>query len=121
LKYNEFVKTTDLSDKNAQFYLDGMYEEQGELAGIFKRIRRGDFGEEPKMMLAKSDDVLNRIIFEFPEVFEAIVKELGDRDWYSEGFRNFLGITKEYQDEINQRKLNKREEDGTLMGHGDDR
>ena len=42
-KYEEFVKTTDISDHYFQFYLDGMNEENGEISGVFKRMRRGDY------------------------------------------------------------------------------
>ena len=48
MDYQEFVKSTDISNCNLQFYVDGMTEESGEISGIFKRVRRGDYGEQAK-------------------------------------------------------------------------
>ena len=45
-EYEEFIKTTDLkidSEDDLQFYLDGYDEEHGEIHGVIKRMRRGDY------------------------------------------------------------------------------
>ena len=121
MDYDEFVKTTDLSNHDLQFYLDGMSEEHGELMGVFKRVRRGDYGKEAKAGIEDSIRGIEWVINNFPEVKKAIQKELGDYGWYKTRFIQESGWTRELIDSINQDKLTNRKYKGKIMGHGDER
>ena len=70
MDYFDFVKTTDISNHDLQFYLDGMNEENGEISGVLKRVRRGDFGKEPKRLIEKLG--INYIVLNFPDIKLAI-------------------------------------------------
>lgn len=118
-KYEEFVKTSDLSNHGLQFYLDGMTEEHGELVGIFKRVRRGDYGGEAKKLIETYG--LKYIIDSYPEVSDAVQKELGDYQWYYTRLVQECGWNRELIDKVNLEKLTKRVKTGTLMGRGDNR
>jgi len=114
------VKTTDLSDHDLQFYLDGMSEEHGELFGVFKRMRRGDYGEFTKSLFKKKKQLGEILNIDY-DALEDVVKEIGDRHWYETRFLQELGLSWEYIEKSNQDKLEKRKETKTLMGHGDNR
>lgn len=121
MNYEDFVKTTDISNHDLQFYLDGMTEEHGELMGVFKRVRRGDYGKVAKTAMEDPTRGIRWIIEKFPEVKKAIQKELGDYGWYKTRFIQECGWTGELIDSINQRKLTNRKKEGVIMGHGDER
>lgn len=118
--YEKFVKTTDKSDNNdLQFYLDGMSEEGGEVSGIFKRIRRGDYGRDSKLGISMKG--LHWVILHNTKIRDDILKEIGDRHWYTTRFLQQIGASWALVETINQTKLTKREETGTILGRGDDR
>ncbi len=96
-----------------------MSEEGGELSGIFKRIRRGDFGQVP--MVTVEDRGLDWVIKNFPEIKKAIISEIGDRLWYNTRFLSRIGVTWEVIMDYNLKKLKKRDKDGTIIGHGEER
>ena len=50
-EYNKIIEDTDVSNKSFQFYLDGMSEESGEISGVLKRVRRGDYGTMAQEMI----------------------------------------------------------------------
>jgi len=119
LSYEEFVRTTDLSNHDLQFYLDGMNEENGEISGIFKRVRRGDYGEESKNRIR--DFGIKDVIKQNPKIKEDVIKEIGDRHWYTLRFLQEIGIDWEHVIVTNFYKLKKRKEIGKIMGKGDTR
>lgn len=120
-KYEEFTESTDISNQSLQFYLDGMSEESGELSGIFKRIRRGDFGHDAKLEVEDPDMGLEYVIQKYPEIKKAIISEIGDRLWYNTRFLNKIGVTWTEIMDYNHTKLQQRKEDGTIKGHGEER
>lgn len=120
MDYEEFTETTDISDHDLQFYLDGMSEEHGELFGVFKRMRRGDYGEEIKKQF-KQGFPLYQIIHTNHDILIDIFKELGDHHWYETRFIQELGYSWKDVEELNMNKLDKRIETKTLMGKGDNR
>ena len=119
MSYEEFIETTDISNHELQFYLDGMSEEHGELIGIFKRVRRGDYGEEAKRDIEVEG--IQYVIENYPAITKDVQKELGDYDWYKLRFEQNLGWSRKMIDKINWDKLAKRKEVGKIMGHGDER
>ena len=119
LEYDEFIGTTDLSNHDIQYYLDGMSEEHGELIGIFKRVRRGDYGEEAKRDIEFEN--IKYVIDNYPKISNDLVKEIGDRHWYTLRLLQKIGVTWEEVMAINQDKLTKRKEQSKIMGHGDRR
>jgi hypothetical protein len=118
--YEDFVETTDKSNHNVQFYIDGMNEENGEISGIFKRVRRGDYGENAKNDIDQHHGI-NHIIITYPEIKMDVLKELGDRHWYTTRFLQEIKSSWLEAETINRDKLTKREETGTILGHGDNR
>ncbi len=119
MDYQEFVKSTDVSNCNLQFYVDGMTEENGEISGILKRVRRGDYGE-----IAKNDiDVfgLKYVITNYNDIKNDLLKEIGDRHWYTTRLLQEIESTWDEVEWINRKKLTKRKTDGKIMGHGDNR
>jgi len=119
LEYDEFIGTTDLSNHDIQYYLDGMNEENGEISGIFKRVRRGDYGEEAKRDIEFEN--IKYVIDNYPKISNDLVKEIGDRHWYTLRLLQKIGVTWEEVMAINQDKLTKRKEQSKIMGHGDRR
>jgi len=118
--YEEFTESTDISNQSLQFYLDGMSEEGGELSGIFKRVRRGDFGPIAQEMIEAPNGVL-KVLENFPEVKKVVISEIGDRHWYTTRFLNKIKVGWNDVMDYNKVKIVKREKDGTIMGHGEDR
>lgn len=119
--YEEFVKTTDLSNHDLQFYLDGMNEENGEISGIFKRARRGDYGAIIKSKLEDGIWSMKLILDINPDIKNDLLKEIGDRHWYTTRLLQVLGSSMVEVEEINLNKLKKRKLTGTLIGKGDNR
>jgi NTP pyrophosphatase (non-canonical NTP hydrolase) len=79
----------------------GLLEESGEVAGVFKRLFRGDY----------DDDV----------AADKLAKELGDVFWYLANICTDNGWKLSYIAQANLDKLTKRMEQGKLKGSGDDR
>jgi hypothetical protein len=119
MNYQEFVKSTDISNCNLQFYVDGMTEESGEISGIFKRVRRGDYGEQAKEDIDELG--LRYVLSNYDDVRQDMIKELGDIHWYTSRFIQEMGSTWEEVESINTEKLLKRKSSGKIMGHGDNR
>lgn len=118
-EYEKFTESTDISNQSIQFYLDGMSEEGGELSGIFKRIRRGDFGENAKRDVEERG--LYYVIETFSEIKKAIISEIGDRHWYTTRFLTKIKVGWNDVMDYNKGKLVKRDADGTIIGHGEER
>ena len=79
----------------------GLLEEAGEVAGVFKRMLRGDY----------SPDVAG----------EKLMKELGDVLWYLSRVAADNNVTLQQIAEANIDKLESRLIRNKLMGNGDDR
>ena len=126
MKYEEFVKTTDISLKHnvkghdLQFYLDGMSEEHGELFGVTKRIRRGDYGENVKEFISNGGSLKIAILC-YKDIFEDVLKEIGDHHWYETRFIQELGLNWDRVEDRNMNKLTERVNTDTIMGKGDNR
>jgi len=120
LDYEDFVKTTDVSNHDIQFYLDGMNEENGEINGIFKRIRRGDYGNDIRSLI-ESGERLSYVITLDDEIMNDLLKEIGDRHWYTTRLLQQLHVTWGDIEKINMEKLKKRKETNTILGSGDKR
>ena len=80
----------------------GLTGEAGEIANKVKKIIRGDY---------EIDDALR----------EKLVYELGDVFWYVATLAHELGFTLEAVAKMNLTKLQKRNEEGTVRGSGDNR
>ncbi len=118
--FEDFVVTTDLKKgkHDLQFYLDGMTEEHGELAGVLKRARRGDYGEAIRELMEKNK---LEIVLNDTEVRKDFLKEIGDRHWYETRLLQRINTTWSEVELINMKKLSKRLESDKIMGHGDNR
>lgn len=118
MTYADFVKTTDLSNHSPIFYIFGILEETGEIAGICKRAMRGDYGE-----LVKNDAEHGNwnLVFQNKDIRTDLFKEKGDEHWYGTRLLQELGVTWKDIEEANFEKLKKRVNTNTLMGKGDER
>lgn len=97
-----------------------MSEEHGELIGIFKRVRRGDYGEKAKEFMNNSGSIRNVMLMN-EDIFDDVMKELGDHHWYETRFIQELGMTWNDVEERNINKLTQRVNTDTIMGKGDNR
>jgi len=122
--YEDFCESTDVSNQSLQFYLDGMNEENGEISGIMKRIRRGDYGEVAKHVIDTSTEEeggLGWVINNVKGVKTDILKEIGDRHWYTTRFLQKIGADWLMVESVNVAKLKKRLKEGKIIGKGDNR
>lgn len=120
MSYEDFVVTTDISNHDPQFYLDGMSEEHGELFGVFKRVRRGDYGKQAKEFMQYGGSIRDVMLLN-QDIYEDVMKEIGDHHWYETRFLQILGLTWKDIEEKNMNKLADRVHTNTLMGKGDNR
>jgi len=119
-EYEKIIKETDISNKSFQFYLDGMSEESGEISGVLKRVRRGDYGSLAQELIEGFDGVL-KVLENFPDVKEDFLQEVGDREWYTNRALHRLGLTLEDVLDKNAKKVIGRKNNGTIRGKGDKR
>ena len=120
-EYEDFVITTDVraEEHNLEFYLDGFREEVGEVSGVLKRIRRGDYGEDCRSMAKVYG--LSRVFQSFHEPLIDFLKEFGDSRWYATRALQEIGQSWADVDRMNMAKLKKRLETKTIVGKGDAR
>lgn len=119
MTYEDFAETTDVSNQSLQFYLDGMNEENGEISGVLKRVRRGDYGAGPRLDIEVKG--LHYIIGTYTEIKRDIIKEIGDRHWYTTRFLQKINSSWKEVEIINVDKLKKRLKEGKIVGKGDNR
>ena len=119
-EYEKIINKTDISNKSFQFYLDGMSEESGEISGVLKRVRRGDYGSLAQELIEGHDGVL-KVLENFPDVKEDFLQEVGDREWYTNRALNRLGLTLGDVLQMNAIKVKRRIDNGTIRGKGDKR
>ncbi len=119
-EYEKIIEETDVSNKSFQFYLDGMSEESGEISGVFKRVRRGDYEKIAQEMIEAPDGVL-KVLENFPDVKEDFLQEVGDREWYTNRALNRIKLTLGDVLDMNAQKVIGRKKDGTILGKGDHR
>ncbi len=119
-EYEKIINKTDISNKSFQFYLDGMSEESGEISGVLKRVRRGDYGSLAQELIEGFDGVL-KVLENFPDVKEDLLQEIGDREWYTNRALNRLGLTLGDVLDKNAIKVKRRIDNGTIRGKGDKR
>ncbi len=119
-EYEKIIEETDVSNKSFQFYLDGMSEESGEISGVLKRVRRGDYGKIAQEMIEAPDGVL-KVLENFPDVKEDFLQEVGDREWYTNRALNRIKLTLGDVLDMNAQKVIGRKKDGTILGKGDHR
>jgi len=119
-EYEKIIEETDVSNKSFQFYLDGMSEESGEISGVLKRVRRGDYGKIAQEMIEAPDGVL-KVLENFPDVKEDFLQEVGDREWYTNRALNRLKLTLGDVLDMNAKKVIGRKNKGTILGKGDKR
>ncbi len=119
-EYEKIINETDISNKSFQFYLDGMSEESGEISGVLKRVRRGDYGSLAQELIEGHDGVL-KVLENFPDVKEDLLQEIGDREWYTNRALNRLGLTLGEVLQMNAIKVKRRIDNGTIRGKGDKR
>lgn len=81
----------------------GLFEEAGEVAGIYKRIVRGDYKDNPAEANVK------------------LKKELGDVLWYLSQVALDNGFALSDVAELNISKLEDRRQRNVLLGSGDNR
>ena len=119
-EYEKIIEETDVSNKSFQFYLDGMSEESGEISGVLKRVRRGDYGKLAQEMIEAPDGVF-KVLQNFPEIKEDLLQEVGDREWYTNRALNRLKLTLGDVLDMNAKKVIGRKNKGTILGKGDKR
>ncbi len=119
-EYEKIINKTDISNKSFQFYLDGMSEESGEISGVFKRVRRGDYGSLAQELDEAPNGVI-KVLKNFPDVLEDFLQEVGDREWYTSRALNRLGLTLGDVLQMNAIKVKRRIDNGTIRGKGDKR
>lgn len=119
-EYEKIINSTDISNKSFQFYLDGMSEESGEISGVLKRVRRGDYGKEAEELIEEKDGVFE-VLNSFPDVREDFLHEIGDREWYTNRALNKIGLTLGHVLDMNAKKVIGRKGNGTIRGKGDKR
>lgn len=108
-----------MGQHDIEFYFDGMREESGEISGVLKRIRRGDYGEKTmKLSMTKG---MGYALKHDDTALRDFVKELGDEHWYQTRALQELGLSWLYVEKVNMEKLKKRKESGKIIGKGSDR
>lgn len=129
-EYEEFIKTTDLkvdAEDDLQFYLDGYDEEHGEIHGVIKRMRRGDYDDlrddattyrTSKYLIEFG---LKRTLSRFDKCREDLLKEIGDEHWYLTRFLQGIGITWDQTEKLNTLKLVERVKKNMIIGKGSSR
>lgn len=100
-KYQVLAKTYQVPTAPPEERVFGILEEAGEVAGVFKRMLRGDYG--PDIAAAK------------------LMKELGDILWYVATVAADNDWTLEDVANTNLEKLASRKERNVILGSGDDR
>ena len=121
-EYEKITNSTDISNHSLQFYLDGMSEESGEINGVLKRVRRGDYDTTDDKVSEIIERLgLNYVLFNFPDILNDLLDEIGDREWYTVRFLNNLDLTFMDVLERNAKKVIGRKKDGTILGKGDKR
>ena len=103
--YEETARKTTIypSEYKLMYPVLGLAGEAGEIANKVKKIYRDNAGELTEATR------------------EALIDELGDVLWYVAAVANDLGTTMERAASLNNMKLLKRLEKGTLKGSGDNR
>lgn len=122
--FEKFVGSTDTQKHGPvelQFYLDGMNEENGEISGVFKRMRRGDYGQDIRKYMLDVDEKLLNVILANPKIRLDIIKEIGDREWYTTRFLQNINSKWSEVYKVNKNKLDKRLEKNMIVGKGDER
>ena len=99
--YQEAAGKYQLASPNTE-RIYGLFEESGEVAGVFKRKDRGDYETQG-------------------EFLNALIKELGDVLWYLSRVAADNSITMEEVAYINLSKLDDRKMRNKLQGSGDNR
>ncbi len=89
------------SSKDAQYMLNGLVSEVGEIAGAFKRRQRDGWSDE--------------------KTREAALKELGDALWYAAGLATQLGADLGEVAQANLNKVKDRHDRDVIKGSGDER
>lgn len=120
MKYAEAITKTDISNKTIQFYLDGMSEEAGEVSGVLKRVRRGDYGKGAQKLIESKDGV-RKVLEKYPKVKQDLFHEIGDEHWYGTRLITELGLTWRDIETMNTTKVKRRKREGTTMGEGSHR
>lgn len=97
---------------NVEHMTFGLIEEAGEIAGVFKRIYRGDAD-----YISTFDETNGMTNF----AYDRLKGELGDVLWYTAMLADVLGITLEDVAKHNLAKLSRRKAKDMIHGTGDDR
>lgn len=110
---DQAAKTAVFPEKIGYLYVMlGLSGEVGELCNKFKKILRGDYGTDEKLL-----DTLKK----HPEIDDQLADELGDILWYIAMIANTLGYDLGEIAKGNLEKLADRQARGVLKGSGDDR
>ena len=121
MNYEDFVRKANRgpAGDDIQFYLDGMAEEHGEVFGVIKRMRRGDFGQDVQKSILKCG--LKETLLKYSECRKKLILEIGDHHYYETKFLQKLGLTWDGIEFANISKLEKRIKNDTIVGKGDNR
>ena len=115
--YEKFVM--DIPRNDIQLELDGMGEECGEIFGVIKRMRRGDYGGEVQQYIIKYG--LKNTLQSFDKPRMDLLKEIGDLHYYITRIILEIGVNREYIELLNRAKYENRLEKGNLLGKGSNR
>lgn len=128
-EYEDFIKTTDLkvnADDDIQFYLDGYNEEHGEISGVIKRMRRGDY-DNSLININVSGYLIKHGLKEtlseprFIQCRIDLLKEIGDEHWYLTRFLQTINTTWTAVEAANMIKLKERVKKNLIIGKGSSR
>ncbi len=71
--------------------------------------------------MSEAPNGILKVLENFPEVKKIVISEIGDRHWYTTRFLTKLKVSWGDVMDYNKTKLVKREDEGTIMGHGEER
>lgn len=103
MKHSEMVSALKKSP------IEIVYEMTGDKADLIHMVM-GISGEAGELL----DAVKKHAMYNKPLDFENVIEELGDLEFYMEGLRQCLGITREQTLDDNIQKLGKRYQSGTF-------
>ena len=106
--YHRYAKDTDLG-RSMDYYFNGLAEECGEIAGLRKRLLRGDYKDETKHPLGEE------------EYTKDLKSELGDALWYLTMIAEHNQIALGEVASENLEKLQERKKKGLIKGKGSNR
>ena len=119
--YENFCRKYDKGNMDAQFYLDGIAEEHGEIFGVIKRVRRGDYDVfyrpedyKPSAFIKKYG--IEKTVAKYYKIEHDLTLEIGDHHWYLTRLLQKLSLSWELVEDKNMEKLETRLDNDEIIG-----